>query len=137
MSTDEEDQNDEILALREICGDDFKTISTEEIDTAAKSYFKSSQQELHPITLGGRIYVSLDLSDSEIKVEYQLSDDSRRRTFDFAVKHLLPYQLTFLLPSNYPSQNRPLLSIECPWLTRKQKRSVQQLLRYDPISANK
>ena len=71
---------------------------------------------------GGRIKVSSDLEHcgGEISVKYRM--EGGLRTLDFAVKHLPPFQLNFLLPENYPSEAMPLLSLECIWTTRRQNR---------------
>ena len=120
MSCDQEDQDDEILAVREICGEDFQEIPQDELETVAKSIQGLSTAEPCQFRSGGRIRVSLDLSDRELSVKYYLPEDPLKRPFEFAIKHLLPLRLTFLLPSNYPSEKSPTLSLECPWITTKQ-----------------
>ncbi|KAF7018259.1 unnamed protein product [Triticum aestivum] len=92
-------QQDEILALEAIYGDNLDIFGE-------KSVPRSFQ-----------IYVHCEIPDGiSVSTELQSVDDCPDNQFTFSVKHLAPISLTCLMPPSYPSHHPPYFSLGVQWL---------------------
>lgn len=110
MSTDEEAQQDEMLAM--------------------ESIFEGDTFQLHPgEILSGQIKIRLELPDPfyvTVETEGELRDENlltipgvaERNETKYRVQFLPPLMLHFTLPKNYPSQTKPNFTLSAQWLHR-------------------
>lgn len=95
MTTDLEEQEDELLALQSIFD------SEEFIRNESKS--------------AGQIRVFVELPGG-----FTVSLKGGERLRQYEISHLPPLVLTFELPQNYPSSSPPSFTLTCSWLTHTQ-----------------
>lgn len=111
MTTDLEEQEDELLALQSIFD------SEEFIRNESKS--------------AGQIRVFVELPGG-----FTVSLKGGERLRQYEISHLPPLVLTFELPQNYPSSSPPSFTLTCSWLTHTQVKSLvgeQLFSRYDRL----
>ncbi|RVE73604.1 hypothetical protein OJAV_G00033060 [Oryzias javanicus] len=100
MTTDLEEQEDELLALQSI-------------------YHESEEFVRKESKSAGEIRVSVELPDDFTVV---LKHDGTLRKYQ--ISFLPPLLLTFELPEDYPSSSPPSFTLTCSWLTRTQLDSL-------------
>ncbi|XP_059471240.1 E3 ubiquitin-protein ligase RNF14-like [Neocloeon triangulifer] len=57
---------------------------------------------------------------SQVRADENVATEDNLKFESFHVKHLPPIELSFELPDNYPSQQKPDFILSCKWLTRGQ-----------------
>ena len=131
MSGDQEDQDNELLALQEICSSEelrlfCRTPKSEENEIELKFicdqqfFAKFANSESSGVEVGGVLRVSPDLCEASVEIVF---DDKQ-----FNVNHLPPIGMEFVIPKNYPSESRPCYQLSCEWLTGDQIRRVSEKL---------
>ncbi|CAB4279154.1 unnamed protein product [Prunus armeniaca] len=106
LSIDDQAQEDELLAMESIYGDDFFIF---ERQRGRRSF----QIHIH-VEAPGEIAVTTKLnSSSDLKTR---SDGSDEFSYSFKAQHLPPIMLTCLLPKSYPSHLPPYFTISIQWL---------------------
>ncbi|CAL9028854.1 unnamed protein product, partial [Prunus brigantina] len=106
LKIDDQAQEDELLAMESIYGDDFFIF---ERQRGRRSF----QIHIH-VEAPGEIAVTTKLnSSSDLKTR---SDGSDEFSYSFKVQHLPPIMLTCLLPKSYPSHLPPYFTISVQWL---------------------
>ncbi|PQQ03171.1 E3 ubiquitin-protein ligase RNF14 [Prunus yedoensis var. nudiflora] len=106
LRIDDQAQEDELLAMESIYGDDFFIFERQE-------GCRSFQIHIH-IETPGEIAVTTKLnSSSDLKTR---SDGSDEFSYSFKAQHLPPIMLTCLLPKSYPSHLPPYFTISVQWL---------------------
>jgi len=101
MSSDAEEQEDELLVLSEILG---PALSRESSDGVHR----------------GKLSIEVRISDS-----VTIRDSLERQ---FSVNHLPPLTLEFKLPPDYPSMSPPEFKLRCEWLQPSQLAAVRDKL---------
>ncbi|KAL2650936.1 hypothetical protein R1flu_019064 [Riccia fluitans] len=120
-----QEQEDEILALEAIYGEDFKPFSSEHIKTP--SFMISVNVEIpmpitlwvdHPSSSNSRSPAgSEDAVSSEEKSAASCNESSEVDSpHVFTVQSLPPLRLVYTLPGSYPSHSPPLFTLSCMWL---------------------
>lgn len=103
MANDHEAQNDEMLALESI------------FDADEFSFRKDGEE------VSGHFNAFVTLPGEKMKIEYQLLIGKKKcEPNQVFVKFLPPVELSFTLPSNYPSTSPPRFTLICPWMNRFQ-----------------
>ncbi|XP_021804247.1 E3 ubiquitin-protein ligase RNF14 [Prunus avium] len=106
LRIDDQAQEDELLAMESIYGDDFFIFE-------GQGGCRSFQIHIH-IEAPGEISVTTKLnSSSDLKTR---SDGSDEFSYSFKAQHLPPIMLTCLLPKSYPSHLPPYFTISVQWL---------------------
>ncbi|KAL6279571.1 hypothetical protein ACE6H2_016452 [Prunus campanulata] len=106
LRIDDQAQEDELLAMESIYGDDFFIFERQ-------GGRRSFQIHIH-IEAPGEIAVTTKLnSSSDLKTR---SDGSDEFSYSFKAQHLPPIMLTCLLPKSYPSHLPPYFTISVQWL---------------------
>lgn len=106
LRIDDQAQEDELLAMESIYGDDFFIF---ERQRGRRSF----QIHIH-VEAPGEIAVTTKLnSSSDLKTR---SDGSDEFSYSFKAQHLPPIMLTCLLPKSYPSHLAPYFTISVQWL---------------------
>ncbi|KAH0974364.1 hypothetical protein GBA52_016263 [Prunus armeniaca] len=106
LRIDDQAQEDELLAMESIYGDDFFIF---ERQRGRRSF----QIHIH-VEAPGEIAVTTKLnSSSDLKTR---SDGSDEFSYSFKAQHLPPIMLTCLLPKSYPSHLPPYFTISVQWL---------------------
>ncbi|KAH0974362.1 hypothetical protein GBA52_016261, partial [Prunus armeniaca] len=106
LRIDDQAQEDELLAMESIYGDDFFIF---ERQRGRRSF----QIHIH-VEAPGEIAVTTKLnSSSDLKTR---SDGSDEFSYSFKAQHLPPIMLTCLLPKSYPSHLPPYFTISIQWL---------------------
>ncbi|PQQ16694.1 E3 ubiquitin-protein ligase RNF14 [Prunus yedoensis var. nudiflora] len=106
LRIDDQAQEDELLAMESIYGDDFFIFERQ-------GGCRSFQIHIH-IEAPGEIAVTTKLnSSSDLKTR---SDSSGEFSYSFKAQHLPPIMLTCLLPKSYPSHLPPYFTISVQWL---------------------
>ncbi|BFG30969.1 hypothetical protein CerSpe_172430 [Prunus speciosa] len=106
LRIDDQAQEDELLAMESIYGDDFFIFERQ-------GGCRSFQIHIH-IETPGEIAVTTKLnSSSDLKTR---SDGSDEFSYSFKAQHLPPIMLTCLLPKSYPSHLPPYFTISVQWL---------------------
>lgn len=99
-SEDKEAQENELLALASIYGDEFKRAESVQ---------------------GGESRISVDLPQNFIiYVRGNPTENPQDREFECTVCFLPPIVLNFELPDDYPSTSPPTFSLSSKWLSRAQ-----------------
>ncbi|XP_020248045.1 E3 ubiquitin-protein ligase RNF14 [Asparagus officinalis] len=101
-------QEDELLALEAIYGDD--VFSLEKTEGS-----RSLQIHVH-LEIPADFTVSAELPPSTRQLELGKRDDVGDVSYTFNVQYLPPIILTCLLPSSYPSQHPPHFTVYVQWL---------------------
>lgn len=110
--SDQEDQEDELLALSSIYDEILKVIKEDGLnggEISAKSQLPEDFQVLFKKT-----------SQDDNSNEKCLSQDEQL----YNIKFLPPVTLNFVLPQDYPSKKPPNFTLSCKWLNRKQLTSL-------------
>ncbi|XP_008238208.1 PREDICTED: E3 ubiquitin-protein ligase RNF14 [Prunus mume] len=106
LRIDDQAQEDELLAMESIYGDDFFIF---ERQRGRRSF----QIHIH-VEAPGEIAVTTKLnSSSDLKTRSEGSDEF---SYSFKAQHLPPIMLTCLLPKSYPSHLPPYFTISVQWL---------------------
>ena len=119
------EQEDEILALSSIFGDDFRQ---HEYDGCSTIY----QIQVKVNLVGKNLQINawmpaeeedegenndLDAPNSPVKkITFQRSESKRHTCLALSVSHLTPLTLEFSYPPNYPTKSKPTFTLSCMWL---------------------
>ncbi|KAL3878211.1 hypothetical protein ACJMK2_030579 [Sinanodonta woodiana] len=117
--TDQEEQEDELLALT--------SIYDEEILTLAKEGDGRGGQLLVYPHLPDHFIIKSVVKETKKNEENSIEIKEEK---SHEIKYLPPLSLSFQLPSNYPSHSPPNFTLACKWLNRKQLTDLCKKLDY-------
>ena len=126
--SDLEEQTNELLVIKEICGEECIQLFTskqeaiEEIEAEFNPTFFQSFQ--YPDSrFGGRLDISPSLNE-DLKLSW-----SSKQADNVTVQHLPPITIEFCQPLDYPSKSSPAFKLNCLWLTSSQLQLLEQEFR--------
>ncbi|TVU28078.1 hypothetical protein EJB05_19586 [Eragrostis curvula] len=100
LETNNQLQEDEVLALQAIYGDD-----------RIKPVFVR-----YPLPNGTQVFLNLHPEGATVETEYDKGRDDGQLIYACSLKHLPPVVVTCLLPRSYPSTCAPYFTISAKWL---------------------
>ncbi|AQK73746.1 NDR1/HIN1-like 8 [Zea mays] len=110
LETNNQVQEDEMLALQAIYGDDMVILED-------KAGFRSFQIFVwYPIPNGTKVFLNLHPNGTMVGTDNDESKDGGELIYACSLKHLPPVVLTCLLPCSYPSASAPYFTISAKWL---------------------
>ncbi|CAL4884781.1 unnamed protein product [Urochloa decumbens] len=110
LETNNQLQEDEVLALQAIYGDDMVILE----DKAGLRSFQIFVR--YPIPNGTKVLLNLHANGTMAATDNDGSQDIGELVYACSLKHLPPVVLTCLLPRSYPSTCAPYFTISAKWL---------------------
>ncbi|XP_021316090.1 E3 ubiquitin-protein ligase RNF14-like isoform X2 [Sorghum bicolor] len=110
LETNNRLQEDEVLALQAIYGDDMVILE----DKACLRSFQLFVR--YPIPNGTKVFLNLHPNGTMVGTDNDGSQDGSELFYACSLKHLPPVVLTCLLPCSYPSTSAPYFTISAKWL---------------------
>ena len=74
------------------------------------------------------IHTATSRIPEEERPEFSRSESGNRMLTSFEVNHVTPVVLSVVFPESYPSENAPVFSLSCFWLTKMQMSSIANQL---------